>query len=154
MPSTSTEAAARLAALESGAPFHPDRLPSVMTEASPLLVVITFTRPSAEPGEIHMLLNQTIESIKTSPGLISQRAAISTDSPPMFMPFTWWKDKAAVNAFYYSDLHQSLAGARGRQITGGTTLQADQVPTQMAVEILAPLAGGMQMGGGLIPRGR
>jgi hypothetical protein len=69
----------------------------------------------------------------------------------MFFLFTWWKDKQAVDNFYYSDFHQQLAGGRGQAMTGGTPFTADQVPTQLGIEVLAPLPGGMQMGGGFIP---
>ena len=85
-------------------------------------------------------------------GLLGQHLATSVDNPGMFLLFTWWKDKQAVNDFYYSDVHQQLAGSRGQAITDGTPFQADAVPSQLGIEVLVPLPGGMQMGGGFIPR--
>ena len=94
----------------------------------------------------------TMIALEPMPGLLGQSLATSVDTPGMSLLFTWWKDKQAVNDFYYSDFHQQLAGGRGQAITGGAAFQADQIPTQLGIEVLAPMSGGMQMGGGFIPR--
>jgi heme-degrading monooxygenase HmoA len=97
-------------------------------------------------------MKQTMTALQQFSGLLGQRLATSVDTPGMFLLFTWWKDKQSVNDFYYSDLHQQLAGTRGQALTNGTTFQVNQMPTQLGIEVLAPLPGGMQMGGGFIPK--
>lgn len=147
------EASERLKAVASDAPYQPDRFPNIAANIAPLLVVVSFTRPSAATDGTQAMMKETMKALEPIPGLLSQHLAISVDTPGMFLLFTWWKDKQAVNAFYYSDFHQRLAGGRGQAITGGATFQADQVPSQMGIEVLAPLPGGIQMGGGFIPQG-
>jgi len=148
----SAEARGRLTALAAGTPFHPDRFPNVAPGISPLLVVVSFTRRSATADDTLALMKATMKALEPMPGLLAENLATSVDTPGMFLLFTWWKDKQAVNDFYYSDFHQQLAGGRGQAITGGAAFQTDQVPTQLGIEVLAPMSGGMQMGGGFIPR--
>ena len=147
-----TEASGRLNALAAGTPFRPDRFPNIGPDVSPLLVVVSFTRRSASTDNTQTLMKATMKALEPMPGLLGQSLATSVDTPGMSLLFTWWKDKQAVNDFYYSDFHQQLAGGRGQAITGGAAFQADQIPTQLGIEVLAPMSGGMQMGGGFIPR--
>jgi tetratricopeptide (TPR) repeat protein len=146
------EADGRLKALLANAPYRPDRFPNVSAAASPLLVVVSFTRASAASDNTQELMKQTMTALERFSGLLAQRLATSVDTPGQYLLFTWWKDKQSVDDFYYSDFHQQLAGGRGQALTNGTTFQANQMPTQLGIEVLAPLPGGMQMGGGFIPR--
>jgi heme-degrading monooxygenase HmoA len=146
------EARERMNALLAHTPYRPDRFPDVAADASPLLVVVSFTRRSAASDGTQALMKETMNTLERMPGLLGQSLAASVDTQGMFLLFTWWKNKQAVNDFYYSDLHQRLAGARGQAMTNGTTFQADQTPTQLGIEVLTLLPGGMQMGGGFVPR--
>jgi heme-degrading monooxygenase HmoA len=146
------EARDRMNALLAHTPYRPDRFPDVGADASPLLVVVSFTRRSAASDGTQALMKETMNGLERMPGLLGQALATTVDAPGMFLLFTWWKDKQAVNDFYYSDFHQRLAGARGQAITNGTTFQADQTPTQLGIEVLTLLPGGLQMGGGFVPR--
>ena len=111
-----SDADVRIAALETGGSYQPDRFPRVSADTSPVLLIVSFTRPSATPESMQGLIRQTMAAIEHAPGFLAQRSAASLDVQGQFFLFTRWKDKQAVNAFYYSDLHQQLAGhSEGRR---------------------------------------
>ena len=70
----------------------------------------------------------------------------------MFIVFTWWTNKQALNGFYYSDTHQGWIRGRALAITGQRSVAPQDIPSQVAIEVLAGLPGGMQLGNGLVPR--
>jgi len=131
---------------------HPDRFPSVPDQISPVIVAASFTLPPRARGSTPDWVQATISALKGSPGLLGTHALGSVDHPGMFILFTWWKDKRAVDDFFYGDLHQSWIRQRGLTMTGGRAVAAQQMPTQTAIEIFAGLPGGTQIGGGFIPK--
>jgi heme-degrading monooxygenase HmoA len=142
------QVARRLAALTG----HPDRFPSVAEQTSPIIVAASFTVPPGAPGSVPDWVESTVRSIKGSRGLLGTHAVGSVDHPGMFIVFTWWKDKKAVDDFFYGGLHQSWMRERGLAMTSGRAVPAEQMPSQTAIEIFAGLPGGTQIGGGFIPK--
>jgi len=131
---------------------HPDRFPSVSDQTSPLIVAASFTLPPGTAGSVPAWVNATTSALQGSPGLLGSHAVGSVDHPGMFIVFTWWKDKKAVNDFFYGDLHQSWMRQRGLTMTSEPKVAAEQMPTQTAIEVFAGLPVGAQIGGGFIPK--
>ena len=142
------QVAQRLTALTA----HPDRFPSISEETSPVIVAASFTLPPGAAGTVPDWVEATTNAIKGSPGLLGTHAMGSVDHPGMFVVFTWWKDKKAVNDFFYGDLHQSWIRQRGLTMSSGRPGAIGQMPNQTAIEVFAGLRGGTQIGGGFIPR--
>jgi len=133
-------------------PSHLDRFPSVSEQTSPVVVAASFTFARAG-GSVPDWVASTISALKEVPGVLGTHAVASVDHPGMFVVFTWWKDKRAVNDFFYSDLHQSWIRQRGVSMSSGRAVPPDQMPSQTAIEVFAGLPGGTQIGGGFIPKG-
>jgi heme-degrading monooxygenase HmoA len=129
-------------------PYHPDRFPKIASDTSPIIAVasITLSKSGAE-GDSY--LHDLVEKVKTQPGSMGTHVLRSVDHPAMLVIMTWWKDKQALNDWFYSDVHQGVI----RQLyvehktTGGDA-------SQVAIELLTPLPGGMRFNGGLTPESK
>ena len=117
-----------------------------------MIIAASFTLPPGAPGSVPDWVEATVSALKGVPGLLGTHALASVDHPGMFVVFTWWKNKKAVNDFFYGDLHQSWVRRRGLTITSGRAVATEQMPTQTAIEVFAGLCGGVQIGGGFIPK--
>ena len=131
---------------------RPDRFPRVPAELSPLIAAASITFPNARPGESPASMERIMRQLDGYPGLLGKHMVASVDRPGMFIIFTWWKDKKALNDWFYGDLHQGWMKERGRAMTGETRTSASDVPSQVAMEVFAGLPGGVQVNGGFIPR--
>jgi heme-degrading monooxygenase HmoA len=88
-----------------------------------------------------------MDRLKGWPGLLGTRVMASLDQSGQVVIVTWWKDKAAVNDWFYGEAHQGMirdaygtpAGARSTDVT------------QVGIELFAPLPGGTRIHGGLTP---
>jgi tetratricopeptide (TPR) repeat protein len=150
------DAKARLTAIDAagakpGTPYHPDRFPRVAAGTGPLIAVASITFPGARPGETPAWLPSLTKPLEHFAGLLGMHTVVSVDHPGMVILFTWWKDKEALNGFYYSDVHQAWMTGRGLAMTGERVVANAQVPTQVGIELFAPIPGGVQMNGGLVP---
>ena len=130
---------------------HPDRFARVPADTSPVIAAASFTLPPLPGNAVPEWIGRIGRALDGYPGLLGKHAVSSVDHPGMFILFTWWKDKKALNDFFYSDLHQSWMRQRGVTMTGANPAPADAMPTQTAVEIFAGLPGGTQINGGFIP---
>lgn len=130
---------------EKKGPYHPDRFPKISADMSPIIAVASITISKTGVGDASYV-HELMEKIKAQPGLLGTHVLRSEDRPGMLVIMTWWKDKQALNGWFYSDSHQGVI----RQLyvehktTGGEA-------SQVAIELLTPLPGGMRLNGGLAP---
>ena len=136
---------------EGGLSERPDRFPKVPAEASPLIAAASITYSDATAGRAPASLERIMKKLDGYPGLLGKHMVASIDHPGMFIIFTWWKNKQALNDWFYGDLHQGWMRERGRAMSGETSVAADEIPSQVAMEVFAGLPGGIQINGGFIP---
>jgi len=144
-----------LQALEKlSAPGRPDRFPNIPADTSPIVVAVSITYAESFAAKVQPRIEEIGKSVEHFPGLLGKHVLTSLDKPGMFIIFTWWKDKHAASDFYYSELHQSWMRGRGQAITGAAAIPSpDAIPTQVGVDVLADLPGGVHINGGFIPSG-
>jgi heme-degrading monooxygenase HmoA len=132
----------------------PDRFPAIAADATPVIAAASFTIPSSARS-VPAWVSWTVASMKDFPGLLGTHVMSSVEHPGMYVVFTWWKDKQALNDFFYSDVHRSWTQQRGLTMSRGASATAEaapaDVPTQTALEVFVGAAGGSQVGGGVIP---
>lgn len=146
---TATNARARLKTPVSA---RPDRFAKVPTDTSPLIAAASITYPNARPGQMPAGMDTIMKWLDGYPGLLGKHMVASVDHPGMYIIFTWWKGKQALNDWFYGDLHQGWMRQRGQAMSGATKVAADEIPSQVAMEVFAGLPGGVQVNGGFIPR--
>jgi hypothetical protein len=139
--------------------------------AMPALLVTA--RAQAQPNGLPDLVG----ALKATPGVLGVDAARGTMNGKMVI-FAWFENKKAALTWYYSDAHQALmrqfSGANrrpsgpmpdvpddGRPILAIASLTMPSVPptggdlrssvTQIAIELYAPLPGGIAAGGRFAP---
>jgi hypothetical protein len=122
-------------------------------------------------------LPDLVGALKATPGVLGVDAARGTMNGKMVI-FAWFENKKAALAWYYSDAHQALmqqfSGSQrrpsgpmtdvpddGRPILAIASLTMPNVPpaggdlrtavTQIAIELYAPLPGGLAAGGRFAP---
>lgn len=149
------DAADRLATLvasgvKDGERFRPDRFPNVPAGTSPVVAAASITFAGDPPGRTPDWVGYVRQALDGFPGLLAAHTVTSLDHPGMVIVFTWWKDKQALNGFYYSDAHQGWMTGRGLALSGPAA--AANRATQVAIEVFAGLPDGTQMNGGLMPR--
>lgn len=132
----------------------PDRFAGVPKETSPVIAAASISfKPSLQPGGGYPeYFANMVKQLENYPGLLGKHVVASVDHPGMFIVFTWWKDKQALNAWFYGDLHQGWMRSRGDAMSGKRAVGAEEVPSQVAMEVFAGLPGGVQVNGGFIPR--
>ena len=129
---------------------RPDRFPQIPADASVIAAAsVTFaqTAITAPPAWLTYVKN----ALNGFPGLLGVHTVASLDRQGMVIIFTWWKDKQALNDFYYSDAHQGWMRGRGQAVTGQRTISGDDVPSQVAIEVFTAAPGGLQLNGGFAP---
>jgi heme-degrading monooxygenase HmoA len=136
---------------EAGVAARPDRFPKVPAEASPLIAAASITYSDATTGRAPASVERIMKQLDGYPGLLGKHMVASIDHPGMFIIFTWWKNKQALNDWFYGDLHQGWMRQRGRVISGETSVASGEMPSQVAMEVFAGLPGGVQINGGFIP---
>jgi heme-degrading monooxygenase HmoA len=136
---------------ETGASAKPDRFPKVPAEASPLIAAASITYSDATAVRMPASIERIIKQLDGYPGLLGKHVVASLDHPGMFIIFTWWKNKQALNDWFYGDLHQGWMRQRGRVMAGDTSSTSGEIPSQVAMEVFAGLPGGVQINGGFIP---
>jgi tetratricopeptide (TPR) repeat protein len=143
----------------------PDRFPQVNPETSPVIVAASITFPgrtlTADPDSLGPKMREFLENLAKQPGLLAVHRLASLDKPGMLVILTWWENKAALNRWFYSDVHQGMIHwAYGEQqhaadsrsasapASGRTMTEAGQI----AMELFTTLPGGIQYGGGIGPK--
>jgi heme-degrading monooxygenase HmoA len=130
-------------------PYHPDRFPKIAATTSPIIAAASVTMPGRE-SEQSPFIQDLVKGLKSQSGLLSTHVLRSVDHPGMLVIMTWWKDKQALNDWFYSDGHQGLMKQAyvDRKPTGA------EGPSQVAIELLTTLPGGMRFNGGLTPEAK
>jgi len=126
-------------------PYHPDRFPKISAEMSPVIAVASVTIPKKGSAD-NAYIQELVKAVKAQPGSVGTHLLESRDRPGMLVIMTWWKDKQALNDWFYSDAHQGMIK---RLYVDRKTSDGDA--SQVAIELLAPLEGGMSFGCGLTP---
>jgi tetratricopeptide (TPR) repeat protein len=134
------------------ADVHRDRFPNIPADTAPILVVVSITFPATYASRAQPRMDEIGRAVEGFAGLLDKHLVASLDKPGMFIIFTWWSSKQAASDFYYSDLHQSWLRGRGQAITSAPNIPEDAIPTQVGVEVLTGLPGGVQVNGGFVPR--
>jgi len=131
-------------------PYHPDRFPKISADTSPIIAAASITMPGPE-AELSPFIQDLERSLKSQPGMLATHVLRSVDHPGMLVIMTWWKDKQALNDWFYSDWHQGLIKQIyvDRKPAGRT-----EGPSQVAIELLTTLPGGMRFNGGLAPEAK
>jgi quinol monooxygenase YgiN len=127
-----------------------DRLNQVPATVSPIMVVASVTLERVRPSERPVWMKDIVEALYRAPGLLGVHSATSFEQPGMYLIFSWWRNKQSVNDFYYGESHQSWIRQRGPHVP--TTYFAP-APTQVAIELFAPLPDGVRAGGQFTPSG-
>jgi hypothetical protein len=96
--------------------------------------------------------------LEKQPGLLGMHMLMSMDHPNMLVIMTWWKDKKAVNDWFYSDTHQGIIkeyyGAGGERPAGSSKAGPSMKESgQIGMELFTSLPGSVRYGGGLAPDG-
>ena len=135
-------------AAETKGPYRPDRFPKISADTSPIIAVasITITKNGSDDSTF---LRDLMEKLKAQPGLTGTHVLRSADHPGMLVIMTWWKDKQTLNGWFYSGAHQGTIRDLyvEHKTTGGDA-------SQVAIELLTPLPGGMRFNGGLAPESK
>jgi len=119
-----------------------DRFPNVSDQVSPVIAAATVTMPSG--GSVAWMA----DAMRGQPGLLGTHILNSADKPGMIVILSWWKDKAALNGFFYSDVHQGMIRQAYDRKPGE---KRDVDVTQVGIEVFTSLPGGTRIGGGLTP---
>jgi heme-degrading monooxygenase HmoA len=128
-----------------------DRFPQVPADTAPVIAVVSFTLPPGTNGAVPDWVRWTRGAMEGYPGLLGTHAMASVDRPGMYLVFTWWADKKALNDFFYGDLHQSWVRRRGVTMSTNVAVAPQDMPTQTAAEVFSGLPGGVQINGGFAP---
>lgn len=129
-----------------------DRFPLIGDNVSPLIAAASVTLPPGAPRldrkNLTGLFATMMEKLEKSPGFLASHIVESVDKPGMVIVFTWWKDKQALNGWFYGEGHQSMI----RQTYGNASAQqSGEGPSQVAMEVFSMLPGGVQVRGGFNP---
>ncbi len=124
----------------------PDRFEKVSVEISPLMAAATVTLPGENITKERMAF--ITDAMRNQPGLLATHLLQSVDQPGMAVLLTWWKDKIALNNFFYGEIHRSMTtrvyGQPAKAAQGGTA-------SQVGVELFTVLPAGTRVGGGVVP---
>jgi hypothetical protein len=126
-----------------------DRLNQVPTTVSPIMVVASVTLERVRPSERPAWMKDIVDALYRSPGILGVHTATSFEHPGMYLIFSWWQNKESVNGFYYGESHQTWIRQGGPQLP--TTYLAPR-PTQVGIELFAPLPDGVRAGGQFTPK--
>jgi len=124
----------------------PDRFEKVSVDVSPLMAAATVTLPGENITKERMAF--ITDAMKNHPGLLATHLLQSVDHPGMAVLLMWWKDKVALNNFFYGEIHRSLTsriyGQPAKATQGGTA-------SQVGLELFTVLPAGSRVGGGVVP---
>jgi hypothetical protein len=143
---------ARGARVDSQQSERPDRFPQVASTISPIMAIASVTFDRIRPTDRPAWLETIMEELNQAPGLIAARSATSFDHPGMVLIFAWFRNKEALNGFFFGDTHQRWMRERGAAVSGEGTRFYGSTPQQIGIELFTMLPGGMSWGGGLVPR--
>jgi quinol monooxygenase YgiN len=132
-------------------PYRPDRFPKIGADVSPVIAAASVTMPGPDPAH-SPTIRKIAANLKTQPGNQGVHVLASADNPGMVVIFTWWRDKQALNDWFYSDAHQGLIHAT--YLEHHDNVQAGDGPSQVAIELMTALPGGMRFNGGLTPEAK
>ncbi len=99
-----------------------------------------------------------LAKLEKQPGLLGVHALSSMDNKGMLVILTWWKNKKALNDWFYSETHQGIIGEFYGKAKPGSGPVGSKTPAggmgQVGIELFTPLPGGLVYGGGLTPARR
>lgn len=96
-----------------------------------------------------------LAKLEKQPGLLGVHALSSIDNKGMLVILTWWKNKKALNNWFYSETHRGIITQFYGIAQPAPGSVGSKTPTggmgQVGIELFTPLPGGMVYGGGLTP---
>ena len=124
----------------------PDRFEKISLDISPLMAAASVTLPGENITKERMAF--ITDAMKNQPGLLATHLLQSVDHPGMAVLLTWWKDKIALNNFFYGEIHRSMTnriyGQPAKAAQSGTA-------SQVGLELFTVLPAGSRVGGGVVP---
>ena len=152
--------AAPPSATDSQGARRPDHFPELSSDTSPIIVAATVTLPGHNYEKGRASLGPSMEKflgrLEKQPGLLGMHTLMSMDHPGMLVILTWWKDKKALNDWFYSDVHRGIiqeyygAGTPPRP-AGDSAKPTMNQSGQIGMELFTSLPGSIRYGGGLTP---
>jgi tetratricopeptide (TPR) repeat protein len=137
----------------------PDRFPAIPVATSPIMVAATVTFPDHrgdwERASLPDSMKAFLAKLEKQPGLLGVHALSSIDNRGMLVILTWWKNKQALNDWFYSETHQGIIsqfyGNRPPPSSAAVANRPAGGMGQVGIELFTSLPGGMKFGGGLTP---
>lgn len=126
-----------------------DRLDQVPASVSPIMVVASVTLERVRPTERPAWMKDIVDALYRSQGILGVHTATSFEQPGMYLIFSWWRNKQSVNDFYSGESHQTWIHQGGPQVPTAYFVPA---PTQVGIELFAPLPDGVRAGGQFTPK--
>ena len=154
--------AATPTALDSQGRRRPDHFPQISDETAPVIVAATVTLPALvnvrSRASLQPSMQKFLVQLEKQPGLLGMHMLMSMDHPNMLVIMTWWKDKKAVNDWFYSDTHQGIIqeyyGAGGERPASSAKAGSSMKESgQIGMELFTSLPGSVRYGGGLAADG-
>jgi heme-degrading monooxygenase HmoA len=134
---------------------RPDRFPSLPIESGPLMVAATVTIPEVKDfsnAQLPGSMKSFLEAVTRQPGFQGMHRLESLDTTGMFVIFTWWKDKTALNNFFYSDAHQGIIRKYYQESQPSLQVDPTKPLGQVGIEVFSVLPAGRTVNGGLTPK--
>jgi tetratricopeptide (TPR) repeat protein len=147
------------AAIDSQGRRRPDHFAQISSETSPVIVAATVTLPTnakiQDRGSLPPSMQKFLSQLEMQPGLLGTHMLMSVDHPQMLVIMTWWKDKHALNDWFYSDTHQGIIkeyyGGGKEQVSRDNAKGTMRQSGQIGMELFGSLPGSIRYGGGLAP---
>lgn len=139
---------------------RPDHFPQISDETSPIIVAATVTLPAgvniSGRASLQPSLQKFLGQLEKQPGLLGMHMLMSMDQPRMLVIMSWWKDKKALNDWFYSDTHQGIiseyySSGPPRPQSNGKPGPSMKDSGQIGMELFTSLPGSVRYGGGLVP---
>ena len=127
----------------SGRPMR-DRFEKVGLNVTPLMAAATVTLPGENITKERLAF--ITDAMKNQPGLLGSHLLQSVDHPGMAVLLTWWKDKVALNNFFYGEIHSNFTSR-----VYGQASKSGMASSQVGVELFTVLPAGSRVGGGIVP---
>ena len=142
-----------------------DRFPEIAGDTGPIMVAASVTLPFKQghwtEADYSPDFREFLDGLDRQPGLLGTHALSSVDEPGMLVILTWWKDKQALNGWFYSDVHQGYIHRVYGSRTPGAASPAPGVAdppggrprggaedrVQVGIDLCLPLPGGIHLGG-------
>ena len=128
-------------------------IPTFEAQTRPVLAVASVTFERVRQPERPVWLKEMMDALYRSPGMLGAHTATSFEDPGLILIFSWWQNLEMLNDFYGGDLHRRWFGERGSIVGSTQTTYFASAPSEVGLELFAPLPGGFKRGRWFTPEG-